>query len=353
MPPDAYLGIDLGGTKILAVVGDAQGAALASATVSTPAGESPQAAVDAIDSASRAALADARSSLADVARVGIAAAGAIDSANGLVVHAPQLPAWRNVPLVAMVRERLGLPAVIGNDADLAALAEQRFGAGKGVANLLYVTVSTGIGGGLIIDNRLYRGQHGFAGEIGHVSVQAGGRYGRSMVAGAVESLASGAAIAQIAQERINAGEASAIERGPDGVTAPAVFAAYRAGDPLAVSVVRDAIGYLGAALTTWVNILDPGIIVIGGGLSNEWDVYIEPAVRVMRQQAFAEQSRAVPVVPPSLGAPARPRCAIAHPPPHTAKTKPPPPPAQPTPPPTLGAEAGALGAIALAAADSA
>ena len=311
MPPDAYLGVDLGGTKILAVVGNAQGAALASSTVSTPAAESPQATVEAIAAASDGALAAAGRPLTDVARVGIAAAGAIDSANGVVVHAPQLPAWDNVPLVAMVRERLGVPVVIGNDADLAALAEQRFGAGKGVANLLYVTVSTGIGGGLIIDNRLYRGQHGFAGEIGHVSVQAGGRYGRSMVAGAVESLASGTAIAQIAQERIGAGEASSIERGAEGVTAPAVFAAYRTGDPLAVSVVRDAVGYLGAALTTWVNILDPGMIVIGGGLSNEWNDYIEPAVRIMRTQAFAEPSRAIPVAPPSLGAEAGALGAIA------------------------------------------
>ena len=110
---------------------------------------------------------------------------------------------------------------------------------------------------------------------------------------------------------MDAGEASSIERGPEGVTAPGVFAAYRAGDALAASVVGDAIGYLGAALTTWVNILDPGMVVIGGGLSNEWGDYIEPAVRVMRQQAFAEQSRAVPVVPPSLGAEAGALGAIA------------------------------------------
>ena len=311
MSPDAYLGIDLGGTKILAVIGNADGAALGNSTVSTPASESPQATIEAIAAASNGALAAAGRSLTDVACVGIAAAGAVDSLNGIVVHAPQLPAWDKVPLVAMVRERLGVPAVIGNDADLAALAEQRFGAGKGIANLLYVTVSTGIGGGIIIDNRLYRGHHGFAGEIGHVSVQAGGRYGRSMVSGAVESLASGTAIAQIAQERMDAGEASSIERSAEGVTSPGVFAAYRAGDALAASVVRDAVGHLGAALTTWVNILDPGMIIIGGGLSNEWGAYIEPAVQIMRAQAFAEQSRAIPVAPPSLGAEAGALGAIA------------------------------------------
>ena len=119
--------------------------------------------------------------------------------------------------------------------------------------------------------------------------------------GALESLASGTAIAQLAEERMRSGEASAIQPGPDGVTAREVFAAYRAGDAPAASVIGGAIEHLGAGMTSWVNMLDPGMIVIGGGLSNEWDAYIAPAVEIMREQAFAGMGKDIAVVPPKLG----------------------------------------------------
>ncbi len=300
MPPDVYIGIDLGGTKILAIAAQADGKVLGDSTLPTPAHRGPDAVIDTICEATDGALAQAGLAHDAIHCAGIAAAGAIDADRGIVVHAPQLPDWHDVPLVRMFRAHIDVPTVIGNDANLAALAEQRFGAAKGYAHMLYVTVSTGIGGGIIAHGRLLSGAHGFAGEVGHISVQRDGRYGRSSVAGAVESLASGTALAQIAEERMAAGEASSMAA--SGLQAPAVFAAYRQGDALAQSVVQEGIAYLGAAMTAWVNIIDPAIVVIGGGLSNEWADYIAPAIDIMRAQAFAGIGKELPVVQTALGA---------------------------------------------------
>jgi glucokinase len=296
-----YLGVDLGGSKTLALVASAAGEPQGQATLPTPADQGPDAVVAVMAEAARQAMEEAGVTAAGLRGAGIAAAGAIDAARGLVVHAPQFPGWADVPLVGLFRASTGLPAVIGNDANLAALSEQRFGAGKGIPNLLYVTVSTGIGGGIVIGNHLYTGAQGYAGEVGHITVDAHGPYGRSKTRGAVESLASGTALGRIATERIDAGERSGIRRGPGGITAQDVFAAYREGDAVAASVVAEGIHSLGLGLTSMVNVLDPGMIVIGGGLSNEWDAYIAPAVEIMREQAFAGMGKDIPVVPPKLG----------------------------------------------------
>lgn len=306
MPPDPqanelYLGIDLGGTKTLALAATAGGEVLGEATLPTPADQDAAPVVAAIADASRQALAQAGAGVSVVRGAGIAAAGAIDPERGVLVHAPQLPRLNNAPLAALFHEALGVDTVIGNDANLAALSEQRYGAAKGVSNVLFVTVSTGIGGGIVLDGKLYTGAHGFAGEVGHMSVDANGPYGRSTTRGAAEALASGTALARVAVERIAHGEASSMDARPGAITAQDVFAAYRDGDTLALSVVADGIHYLGTALTSMVNVLDPGVIVIGGGLSNEWDAYIAPAVALMREQSFAGMGKDIPVVPPALG----------------------------------------------------
>ena len=209
----------------------------------------------------------------------------------------------NTPIVSMLRGHWDIPTAVANDANLAALAEQRYGAGQGEANLLFITVSTGIGGGIVLNGEMYAGADGFAGEVGHMTVDAHGPLGRSTTPGAWESLCSGTALARIATERIAAGESSSLEAvARDGkIGARDIFKAMHADDPLAISVVGDAIEYMGVALAGVVNILNPGIIVIGGGLSNEWDAYIAPAVAIMREISFAGAGADTPVVPPALG----------------------------------------------------
>ncbi len=311
-----FVGIDLGGTKVLALAADAAGKVLGRAVASTPAAEGPDAIADALASAAAGALADGNLPDPSIRAFGVAAAGAIDIRSGTIVHSPHLPTASRMPVVAMLSDRLGAPGVIGNDANLAALAEHRYGAGQDTDDLLFITVSTGIGGGIISRGKLLLGAAGYAGEVGHMTIDADGPYAASTTPGAWEALCSGTALARIATERINGGEPSSLtaalaDTGTEALTARDVFTAYHSGDALAQSVVADGIRHMAVALSSLVNILNPGKIIIGGGLSSQWDDYIAPAVTLMREQSFAGVGRDTPVVPPALGADAGAYGAIA------------------------------------------
>ncbi len=316
-PADSlYLGIDLGGTKVLALVGTSDGQTLGEGLVVTPADEGAERVVAAMLHAAEQAVAAALVDIGTLAGVGIASAGAIDYNHGSVIHSPHLSGWDHVPLVSMLRRHLNVPIVIDNDANLAALGEHRYGAGRGVSNLLYMTVSTGIGGGMILSGELYRGATGFAGEVGHISVLAGGPYGKSRTAGALEALAAGTALVWEVRRRLEQGEPSSLQAlasspNADAITAETVFEAFHQGDALAMQVVAQGVQYLGAGLTSLVNVLSPEVLIIGGGLSNQWEAYIQPAVEIMRQQTFVGMGRDLRVVPPELGANAGALGAIA------------------------------------------
>ena len=313
---EAVLGIDVGGTKILALAARPDGTTLASAVAETPSRESAERVISAMAETARAAMTNAALGADSIGSAGVAAAGAIDARAGTIVHSPHLATMSNTPVVSMLSRLLGMPVAIGNDANIAALGEQRYGAGKGVQDLVFLTISTGIGAGVIIDGKLFTGSAGYAGEVGHMTVDAHGPYGASTTPGAWESLCSGTALARIATERITAGERSSMstalhDTNQEGLTARDVFAACRSGDALARSIVDGAIVYLGAGLTSLVNLLNPAKIIIGGGLSNEWDAYIAPAVALMRDQSFAGIGKLTPVVPPALGAEAGALGAVA------------------------------------------
>ncbi|MEX2431262.1 MAG: ROK family protein [Dehalococcoidia bacterium] len=300
-----YAGIDIGGTKILALIASAAGRRLGSATIPTPAHADAVDVVCAMRDAMELAARAGEVAPGQIGAVGVAAAGAIDAQHGVIVHSPHLPAFQHTPVVSMLRKLVDVPVVIGNDANMAALGEHRFGAGKGISDLLFITISTGIGGGIIADNRLLLGAGGYAGEVGHMTVHAHGPYGKSTTPGAWESLCSGTALVRIVTERMQAGEASVLAStlaNAGELTAVDVFTAYRAKDALAVAVVREAIAFTGVALTSLVNILNPAMLIIGGGLSNEWEDYIAPAVAIMRTQSFAGMGADIRVVPPTLGA---------------------------------------------------
>ena len=305
-PSPLYAGIDLGGTKVLALVGTSDGQVLGKRLVPTRAAGGPEAVVNAMVSAVQGAIKEAKVSPSAVAATGVASAGAIDRARGVVVSSPNLPGWERVPLVAMLLQHLDTPVALDNDANLAALAEHRLGAGRGTDNLLFMTVSTGVGGGIIIDNHLYRGTQGYAGEVGHITVKVDGPECECGSRGCLETLVSGTALAREARLRLQAGEPSLLQeevkrRGADAITARLLFDALRQGDGLARTVVNEAILYLAHGLTSLVNILNPDMVIIGGGVSQQWETYIQPAVELMREQAFAEMGRDLPVVPPALG----------------------------------------------------
>ncbi|MDD5039362.1 MAG: ROK family protein, partial [Dehalococcoidales bacterium] len=211
----------------------------------------------------------------------------------------------DVPLKKIVEDKYKVNTFLLNDAKAAALGEHHFGAGKGANNLIFITVSTGIGGGIIINGKLYFGVSGGAGEIGHMTVDVNGPRCNCGNIGCLEMLASGTAIAREAISRIREGEKSSLIKMVEGktghITAEKVSLAARDGDLLALKVIARAAGYLGAGMVSLVNIFNPEIIIIGGGVSKIGDLLFEPVRGMVRERAFRLLSQAVRIVPAQLG----------------------------------------------------
>lgn len=237
--------------------------------------------------------------------ISIAAAGVIDFDRGVITASPNLPGWYDIPLRDMVREKYGVNTFLINDADAAALGEHRFGAGKGVDNLIYLTVSTGIGGGIIINGRLHTGRHGSAAEIGHMTIDVNGPKCNCGSVGCWETLASGTAMAKEAIRRVGQGEKSSLTEIVGGkienITAEEVSLAAQGGDSLALEVISKVATYLGAGMANLVNIFDPEMIVVGGGLAKMGDLLLGPARQVVRERAFTLSAQAVRIVTARLG----------------------------------------------------
>ena len=240
-----------------------------------------------------------------VAAVGVGAPGPLDIAAGVVIAPPNLPGWERVPLRQMLRDALSIPTYLDNDANAAALGEHRFGAGRGTRHMIYVTVSTGIGGGLILDGRLYHGASGVGGEVGHISVLPHGPLCGCGNRGCLEALASGTAIAREARERVNRGVPTLIAElaggDPQQITARLVAEAAQRGDPEAQTILHTAMDYLGIGMASLVNLFNPQMIVIGGGLSKLGETLFEPVRRAIRRHAFQAAAQDVQVVPARLG----------------------------------------------------
>lgn len=278
------VGVDVGGTKATAVRATADGTILARASVPTPADDVP---------AVLEAMREVARSVADpaVAAIGVGAAGLVEAGSGRMRYAPNI-AWREVALDEELRS-FGLPVLVDNDCTVAAFGEHAVGAGRGVDDLLYVGVGTGIGGGIVLDGKVRRGAHGFAGEVGHIRVEPGGHVCGCGRRGCWETVASGSALNRLGRERL----------GPDA-DGHAVVAAAREGDATAVSILDEVGTRLGDGLAGLVNTLDPALVVVGGGAAaGAGDLLLEPARRAAEAgiEGFAHRP-AVPIVPAALGA---------------------------------------------------
>jgi glucokinase len=305
MSEPIFCGIDLGGTKILALISDARGRVLGEERVPTLATQGgPDAVITRIADAVRAAAADARLELSSVVASGVSAPGPIQSEEGVISDPPNLPGWHNVPLARLLHERLGIPTVLENDANCGAVGEHEMGAGRGYRHMLYVTISTGIGGGMIIDDRLYAGASGAAGEVGHIGVAATGPTCGAGHVGCLEAFASGTAIARRAQEEIAAGglprTARLAEQNPP-LSAATVFMAAEQGEVQAGAIITQAARYLGIGLAGVINAINPQAIVLGGGLMKMGDRLLGPAIEVARTRSFAQSFMDVRIVESELG----------------------------------------------------
>lgn len=298
-------GVDVGGTKILAAIVDETGKVLSTEYTLTEAEAGPAVGlrriVEAIERAGSRAKVNVRNGLAGV---GIAIAGLVDSPHGLLVTSPHLPGWTEVPIAREIEAALRTRIFVINDAKAAALGEQRFGAGQGVRDQIYMTVSTGIGGGIIIGGRLYTGYGGAAGEIGHMVIDVSGPRCDCGNNGCLESLASGSAIARDMKEKLASGASSLVSDmgvDPQDLDAQVVSAAAEQGDALAREVIHRAGTYLGVGLANLVNIFNPELIIVGGGAAKIGSRFLDPAVSEMKRRAFARPAAQVKIVRAQLG----------------------------------------------------
>jgi glucokinase len=253
--PGYVLGLDIGGTKLAAGVVDGAGAVHSFAVKSTPDG-GPEEGLERLFALGRSVVAAAGLGWDQIGSIGIGSGGPLDAARGVLVAPPHLPGWREVPVVALAREAFNLPVALENDATAAAAAEHRYGAGAGTRNMIYLTISTGVGGGIVIEGRLYRGATGNGGELGHVTVDCAGRPCRGCGRkGCLEAYVSGTSISERAREA-----------GLGEVNASDVARAAAAGDAAAIEVWDATTAALACGLTSIVNLFEPELVVLGGGV---------------------------------------------------------------------------------------
>ena len=270
-----YWGLDIGGTKCALVTGTEDCQVLSRCAVATADFASWQSLLEAL-------LAQAPQEVP--AAIGVSCGGPLDSRNGRILSPPNLPGWDDVPIVEWLKSRVGAPAFLQNDANACALAEWRFGAGKGCENMVFLTFGTGFGAGLILDGRLYSGTNDMAGEVGHVRAAADGPVGYGK-AGSYEGFCSGGGIRQLA----------------GGVSAKEAVARAEAGDAQMQAVLEKSAQRLGACLAMLIDLLNPQKIVIGSIYARAEKWFRETALRVIEEEALIYPRQVCSIVPAALG----------------------------------------------------
>jgi glucokinase len=286
------LGLDIGGTKLAAGVVDRAGQVLSFAVEPTNAEDGPERGLERLFQLGRATVEHAGLDLSQLSAVGIGAGGPLDAARGVLIAPPHLPGWCDVPITAVAEQAFGVPVALENDATAAAAGEHRYGAGAGTSHMVYLTISTGVGGGVVIGGILYRGASGNGGELGHVTVDCAGRVchgcGRR---GCLEAYVSGTSITERASEA-----------GMGDLTASAVAAAAASGDPVAIAVWDATTDALACGLTSIVNLFEPELVVLGGGVvSGTGEQLLGPVRERVGAEAMSPAREAARIVQSALG----------------------------------------------------
>ncbi len=284
------IGIDLGGTTIKAGIVDSSGGILQQSFTSTRVADGFEAIVDDIVMLVKEILDKAALSISDIESIGIGIPGITDYSTGKVIYCTNL-AWENVPLADRLKERLGVSVSIENDATVAALAESLFGSTKGVQNSVFLTLGTGIGGGIIINGRIFSGSHGAGAEIGHMIVGENFYNCNCGKNGCLETFASATAIKRYAAHLVSGTKEATMllelcENDTDKLEAKHVFNAAKAGDKLAMEIVDRMVKYLSIGIVNIYNLLDPDMIAIGGGVSKAGDFLLEKIKNKVKELVF-------------------------------------------------------------------
>lgn len=287
------IGIDIGGTKISVTLGTSNGQILTRKKITTQTGSQSKACVRAIVANVQAIFKESKLSPKNILGIGICAPGAVNAKKGILPRSPNLPGWTGIPIVRVLKNKFKCPVFLANDANAAALGEMVFGAGKKSDSLVYVTVSTGVGGGMVINGEIYEGEGFVAGEIGHMSIVPDGQKCNCGRRGCLEAYASGTAIARLYREAKRKKVAGAKE----------VAIAAESGDRAAVASFRKAAYYLGIGLANLMNLLNPKTIVLGGGVfKSASKTYWNEVIRSTRAHAWPEAFRTTRILKsPLLG----------------------------------------------------
>ncbi len=306
--PKYIIGVDLGGTNIVVGACAEDGSKdYAMNSEPTRSDQGADAVVDRmvrmIEGALKETIAETGAKREDFLGVGVGAPGPLDRERGVILTTPNL-GWQNFPLRDVIAERVGLPVKLDNDANCATLGEWWMGAAKGGRNVVGVTIGTGIGGGLILEGRLYHGSSDIAGEIGHTTIDVTGRRCKCGNYGCLEAYASGPSIAERAREQLQGDHESTMYTMVDGelerLTAAIVYDAAKKGDETALEVVRETARFLGAGIANLLNVFNPDVVVIAGGVTQAGATLFDPLRREVRKRAFAAAVDACRIVPGSL-----------------------------------------------------
>ncbi len=300
------VGVDMGGTKILSAVIDAEGNILGTAKLSTKAAEGASAVMDRIAESIRKAIDKSGVNETSIEAIGIGAPGPLDPATGVVIFAPNL-GWRDVPLKAELEARTGVPTFVDNDVNVGTFGEHAFGAAQGVQNVVGIFVGTGIGGGIILNGELFHGASKTAGEVGHIIVKAGGPRCGCGTRGCLEAIASRTAMAKQFRKAIEKKrKKSVLTKLTDGdlsiIRSGVLVKAIQANDKLTLKVFKKVTRYLGIGVGSIVNFLNPDMIVLGGGVVEALDdTFIDNIRSYAEKYALPDTLSGVQIVRAKLG----------------------------------------------------
>ncbi|MGD6870982.1 ROK family protein [Sutcliffiella horikoshii] len=278
------IGVDLGGTNLRVALVQENGKIVRDMERKTEAEKGPQYIIDVMMEMIR----DIKGR-EYVKGVGVGCPGPLDPKTGVIYNPPNLPGWNSIPLASVLEKSLSEQVRIDNDANVAALAEAKFGAGVGAESVYYITVSTGVGGGFVLNGKVFQGAAGYAGEIGNMIILPDGPTHNSLNAGALESLASGTAIGM-------AGRKAGISEG-----AEEVFRLASLGDITAQDIINDAINYLSIGIANLVHSVNPSIFVLGGGVMKSESQVLDPLKDKVKSYVYPRLKDTIAIVPASLG----------------------------------------------------
>lgn len=303
------IGIDLGGTKISGAVANFKGDMISQYTIPTKAEEGKEAVLQRIITVVEKVIEESNVDKEKIVSIGIGSPGPLDAKKGMIITTPNLP-FENFNIVQPLVDKFNIPTYLDNDANAAAIGEYAFGAGKGTDNMVFITVSTGIGGGAILNGKIYRGNTCNALEIGHMTLEKDGPRCNCGNYGCAEALASGTAIAKAAREQVENGINTSLSN-YEKITAYEVFREAEKGDTVAQNVLNKALNYLGICVANIITSFDPEIVIIGGGVSKGGNIVFEKVNEVVKERCFKAMWESTKIVPAALGTDAGVKGAVA------------------------------------------